>query len=155
MTKTDGGFFDILVCVDGSDKSQKALLKAISMSEKFGSKLTILLVIEERLVDFWADTEFKPRDIKSQVSLKKDSRIYKKSKKFLDEFAKRVPSKIKCSTKILTGDPAKVILNYEKKNKPDLIILGSRGLGGFSKLLVGSVSTKVFNHSSTSLMVIK
>ncbi len=148
-------FSKILVCVDSSKKSHKALLKAISIAEKFDSKLIILMVIEERLVDFWSETEFNAGAKRSQIHLKKDSKIYQQAQKIMDDFKKRVPVKINCKTEILTGNPGNVIVNYSKKIKPDLIVVGSRGLGGFSKLLLGSVSNKVTEHVSTSVLIIR
>jgi nucleotide-binding universal stress UspA family protein len=141
--------------VDNSKQSQKALSRAISVAEKFDSKLSILMVIEENKVNFWDDTEFKVGAERPQIHLKKESRIYRQAKKILNDLAKRVPSQINCVTEILTGDPAKVIVNYSKKKKPDVIIMGSRGLGGFSKLLLGSVSNKVVDHVSSSVLVIR
>ena len=87
--------------------------------------------------------------------LKKESKIYQQAVKILNDLAKRIPSQTNYVTDILTGDPAKVIVNYAKKKKPDLIIIGSRGLGGFKKLLLGSVSSKVVSHVSTSVLVIR
>ncbi|MDX1596932.1 MAG: universal stress protein [Nitrosopumilaceae archaeon] len=147
-------FSDILVCVDSSNKSQKALIKAIAIAEKFDSSLTILMVIEEGIVDFWSDTEFSSEN-KNQIKLKKDSQIYQQAKKIMNDFKKRIPSKVKCKTEILTGDPARVIINYSKRKKPDIIVIGSRGLGGFSKLLLGSVSSKVSEHTSTSVLIVR
>jgi len=40
------------------------------------------------------------------------------------------------------GDPASVILEVADKEKPDLLVMGSRGLGGIQRLLTGSVSQK-------------
>ena len=147
-------FSNILVCVDSSKKSHKALIKAISIAEKFNSDLIILMVIEESLVDFWSETEFNA-STRSQIHLKKDSKIYQQAQKIMDDFKKRVPSKVNCTTEILTGSPAKVIINYAKKIKPDVIVVGSRGLGGFSKLLLGSVSSKVAEHTSTSVLIVR
>ena len=155
MKKVISVFSKILVCIDGSKKSQKALSKAISIAEKFDSKLMLLLVVEERQVNFWDDTEFKVGVERPQIHLKKESKIYRQAVKILNDLAKRVPSQTNCVTEILTGDPTKVIVNYAKKKKPDLIIIGSRGLGGFNKLLLGSVSSKVVDHVSTSVLVIR
>ena len=118
-------FSKILVCIDGSKKSQKALSKAISIAKKFDSKLTLLLVVEERLVDFWDDTEFKVDIERPQIHLKKESKIYQQAVKILNDLAKRIPSQTNYVTDILTGDPAKVSVNYAKKKKPDFIIIGS------------------------------
>jgi nucleotide-binding universal stress UspA family protein len=155
MVKINSGFSNILVCVDNSKQSQKALSRAISVAEKFDSKLSILMVVGESLVNFWDDTEFKVGAENSQIHLKKESTIYQQAEKIINDLAKRVPSQINCVTEILTGDPAKVIVNYSKKKKPDVIIIGSRGLGGFSKLLLGSVSNKVVDHVSSSVLVIR
>ena len=155
MVKINSGFSSILVCVDNSKQSQKALSRAISVAEKFDSKLSILMVVEESKVNFWDDTEFKVDAKRSQIHLKKESKIYQQAEKILNDLAKRVPSQINCVTEILTGDPAKVIVNYSKKKKPDVIIIGSRDLGGFSKLLLGSVSNKVVDHVSSSVLVIR
>jgi nucleotide-binding universal stress UspA family protein len=155
MVKINSGFSSILVCVDNSKQSQKALSRAISVAEKFDSKLSILMVVEESKVNFWDDTEFKVGAERPQIHLKKESKIYQQAEKILNDLTKRVPSQINCVTEILTGDPAKVIVNYSKKKKPDVIIMGSRGLGGFSKLLLGSVSNKVVDHVSSSVLVIR
>lgn len=155
MVKINSGFSNILVCVDNSKQSQKALSRAISVAEKFDSKLSILMVVGESLVNFWDDTELKVGVENLQIHLKKESTIYQQAEKILNDLAKRVPSQINCVTEILTGDPAKVIVNYSKKKKPDVIIIGSRGLGGFSKLLLGSVSNKVVDHVSSSVLVIR
>ena len=148
-------FSSILVCVDNSKQSQKALSKAISIAEKFDSTLQILMVIEENKIDFWDDTEFKTGTPRPQIHLKKESRIFQQSKKILNDLTKRVPANIKCKTEILTGQPANVIINYSKKKKPSLIVLGTRGLGGFSKLLLGSVASKVSEHAKTSVLIIR
>jgi nucleotide-binding universal stress UspA family protein len=155
MVKINSRFSSILVCVDNSKQSQKALSRAISVAEKFDSKLSMLMVIEESQVDFWNDTEYKVGAERPQIHLKKESKIFQQSKKILNDLAKRVPSDINCVTEILTGDPAKVIVNYSKKKKPDVIIMGARGLGGFSKLLLGSVSRKVLDHVSSSVLVVR
>ncbi len=47
------------------------------------------------------------------------------------------------------------ILDVAKREKPDLIILGSRGLSGFKGMLLGSVSNKVVQHATCPVLVIK
>jgi nucleotide-binding universal stress UspA family protein len=155
MVKRNSGFSSILVCVDNSKQSQKALSRAISVAEKFNSKLSILMVIDERQVNFWDDTEYEVGAERPQIHLKKESKIYQQAEKILNDLAKRAPSQINCVTEILVGDPARVIVNYSKKKKPDVVILGARGLGGFSKLLLGSVSSKVSDHVSSSVLIIR
>jgi nucleotide-binding universal stress UspA family protein len=49
------------------------------------------------------------------------------------------------------GDPASVILEVADKEKPDLLVMGSRGLGGIQRLLTGSVSQKVCNSAGCTV----
>lgn len=148
------GFSNILVCVDNSKQSQKALQVGNVLAEKLNSRITLLLVIEESKVDFWDDTEFKAETKRPQVHLKHNSRIYKKAQKILNELTNRVPPQIKCKLVVKVGDPAEEILKISR-NKIDLIVIGSRGLGGFAKLLQGSVSNKVSNHARCSVLIVR
>ena len=54
-----------------------------------------------------------------------------------------------------TASVAESLLLESKKIKPDLIVMGSRGLGGFKSLLLGSVSNAVVTHSTIPVLIIK
>lgn len=56
---------------------------------------------------------------------------------------------------IKEGDPARSILDLAKEENADLIVMGSRGLGGLKGLLVGSVSHKVSQLSTCSVITVK
>ena len=58
-------------------------------------------------------------------------------------------------TLLLQGNPASIILDYSKKEKFDLLIMGSRGLGKFKELILGSVSGKIVHHSPCAVMLIR
>ena len=45
------------------------------------------------------------------------------------------------------GDPADMITSAAERNNVDMIVMGSRGLGGFSRTIMGNVSTKVCNRA--------
>lgn len=55
----------------------------------------------------------------------------------------------------LVGKAAKVLVEYANTNDIDLIIIGNRGIGGFQKLVMGSVSEKVSNHAKCSVYIVK
>jgi len=153
MTKND--FSKILVCVDGSKYSDLALSKAISLSEKYNSKLFLVNVIDEHLIDFWNETEYAVGTKRPQTHLKKDSKIMLETEKMLKRYSKKIPQTIDYSEKILVGDISNEIVNYANKTKIDLIIVGVRGLGKFKKLLLGSISSKISDYSSCSVLIIK
>ena len=56
---------------------------------------------------------------------------------------------------IIKGTPEEVILNYAKEKGVDLIVMGTRGLGGFKKLLLGSVSNGVVSHAPCSVLIVR
>jgi nucleotide-binding universal stress UspA family protein len=58
-------------------------------------------------------------------------------------------------TFLLQGNPASAILDYIKKEKFDLVIMGSRGLGKFKELILGSVSSKIVHHSPCAVLLIR
>ena len=53
------------------------------------------------------------------------------------------------------GSPAEEIVNVAEDRGCSLIIVGNRGLGAFSRTLLGSVSNKVINASKISVLVVK
>ncbi len=53
------------------------------------------------------------------------------------------------------GEPANEILEFAKESNVDYIVMGSRGLSGIKKFLMGSVSTRVMEHSHCSVMIVK
>lgn len=62
---------------------------------------------------------------------------------------------LEVNSEVIAGDPANVILGYSDKNNFDKIIIGSRGLGGFKGMLMGSVSNKVVSMAKIPVTVIK
>lgn len=53
------------------------------------------------------------------------------------------------------GDPADVIIRVAEEKDAELIVVGSRGLTGLQRFLLGSVSSKLSHHAPTSLMVVR
>lgn len=62
-----------------------------------------------------------------------------------------------CSSEveIVTGDPAEEIVRLAKIHKADLIVLGSRGLTGMKRILLGSVSSQIVEDAPCSVLVVK
>jgi nucleotide-binding universal stress UspA family protein len=58
-------------------------------------------------------------------------------------------------TELQEGDPASVILELSKRDRYDTIVIGTRGLGRFKGLILGSVSSKVVYHSACSILLVR
>jgi nucleotide-binding universal stress UspA family protein len=138
----------ILVPIDGSENSVRALKHALLLSSKLKSKLTILYVLEvppfvyvqsQKLVDsVMASLEKQAKDILDMAE--------KQAKEFDVEY----------ETLLLKGDnPSSVIIDYIKKKDFGIIVIGSRGHGKFKTTLLGSVSNNVLHHSKNPVFIIK
>ncbi len=60
---------------------------------------------------------------------------------------------LEVSSEILTGSPKRVIIEAAEAWGADLIVVGSRGLGGWSRFLLGSVSLAVASHARCSVLI--
>lgn len=59
------------------------------------------------------------------------------------------------TTEVLSGHPSQSILDYVQTSKPDLVVMGSRGLAGNERLQLGSVSESVVKYAPCSVLVVK
>ena len=140
-------FTKILVPVDGSDNSYRALEDALVLSEKLGSNISVVNVMEQVPITH----------IESEKLLSELLEAYKKeNQEILSKCSDIARQKgIAIKTVLLQGNPAPVILDYSKKENFDLVIMGSRGMGKFKELIIGSVSSKIVHHSPCAIMIIR
>lgn len=62
---------------------------------------------------------------------------------------------LKISKEIIQGSPRQVIVDEAEKWSADLIVMGSRGLGAWNRLLLGSVSSGVVHHAKCSVEIVR
>lgn len=62
---------------------------------------------------------------------------------------------LRAQERVLQGDPREALLEEAKKERADLIVVGSHGRTGIDKLLMGSVATHVVTHSPCSVLVVR
>src|SRR5262245_47405013 len=124
-------FSKILVPVDGSENSFRALDRALFLAKVAGSRVTAMQVIENPPTVY----------IESQKLLDNIMAKYRtESAKVLDkckQFAEK--NGVTIETVIAEGDPAANITGYAHKDGFDIIVIGSRGLGQFKEVVLGSV----------------
>lgn len=140
-------FTNVLVPVDGSDNSYRALDAALLLSQKLGSNITVVNVMEQVPITH----------IESEKLLSELLEAYRKeNQEILSKCSKIASEKgISIKTLLLQGNPASVILDYCKKENFDLVIMGSRGLGKFKQLILGSVSNKIVHHCQCAVLLIR
>ena len=62
---------------------------------------------------------------------------------------------VKVESVLMRGDAASNIIDFSKKGSYDAIIMGWRGMGRLSQLVLGSTSNKVLNHSECTTVIVK
>ncbi len=141
-------FSKILVPVDGSDNSLRALDNAISLAKITGAtRLTAMHVIENPPTVY----------VESQKLLNDLLAKYRaESAKVLDRCKQKADEAgVKLDTVIAEGDAASNITGYAHREGFDLIVIGSRGLGGFKEMVLGGVSNKVLHRAKCAVLVVK
>ena len=147
----------ILVPYDGSKHSKKALNEVLEIARKFGSEVYLISVAEVSEV----------RAPGSLLGVMQSRKMKKLSSKLLEAVIRRTDLMLQKEMKVfrkngidayyhvLTGSIANSILNFAKKYQIDLIIIGSRGLSGISRIMtLGSVSRKVSEEADCPVMII-
>ena len=134
----------ILVPIDGSKNSLRGLDSAIYLARQ--CKATITGVYIHHMPTAYA---IHPLGF---LGLKES----KKVKKLLDDAKTRAAKKgIAFSSKTITGVPGYDIVNFARKKKFDLIVIGARGLGSVKEVFLGSVSNYVVHKSKIPVVVVK
>lgn len=140
----------ILIAADESDYSYNAIkimLNFINLKNSSVEVLTVMTGAESLPIEIRSDKEWLEKSLISQKNIAIE--ILEKSKKILEK-NNIIPEKLI----FLEGDPAEEILNYAAKNPKNLIVMGSHGRGGFSEFLLGSVSKRVLDNSTGSVLIV-
>jgi len=137
------GFERLLVATDGSRFSKAAVEEAIKIASVCSSTLYAVLVIEVTAeIEMW--------DSQSADKLEKDMRNYLDGIK-----AKAARAGVKCEVILHLGDePYKDIVSEAKKRKVNTIVMGSHGRTGLTRLLMGSVVSRVIGHAPCKVLVV-
>jgi Universal stress protein UspA and related nucleotide-binding proteins len=141
-------FKRIVVAYDGSDHAIKALSTAIELAKAFNSKLDVVEVVDTAALLGMGFAPI-PSEVIAQIYNKAQNDVEQAKKKAQEAGVKDVTSQV------LEGDPATSIIEYASRNGADLVVMGSRGLSTFKRLILGSVSSKVVQESRVPVLVVK
>jgi len=137
----------ILVGVDLSDCSSAALRLAVDLAAKFGAELTVLHAV----VPTAGPRHPLSRAVEVPAPPQRFSAIENDLVQFVRGIIGRAPMP---EYRIVEGDPSEAILFAEAYERADLIILGTRGLGGSSRLTLGSVAERILRRASVPVLTI-
>ena len=143
----------ILAATDGSPASNRALALATQLAIQNDASLHLLHVVRKMQV---------PPELKRMAEVENIDRARSSALEFVadrilsiaEQRATKTGAKV-VRTATASGDPATGIIKHAKKNKIDLIVMGTRGLGGVKGLLLGSVSRKLLNTCEINCLIVR
>lgn len=137
----------ILVTLDGSEFSERALPYAIEVAEKFSAELEMIWVLQPAIVmsDFGATTYENLFYMEE-----KEATNYLRTRQ--DELQQRG---LRVYYKLLQGSVADVIISQANTDNIDLIVMSTHGRSGFSRWIYGSVATKVLQHAPCPVFLVR
>lgn len=145
----EGSLFKrILIATDGSENAERAASYGINIAKAIGAEVHALYVISTkhavttRTVMGWSEAFEEYLADEGEVAVENVRKL-----------GEQVGVKVKPAYS--KGIPADKILEYADENNIDLIVMGTHGLTGIKKFLIGSVAENVVRHSKVPVMVIR
>jgi nucleotide-binding universal stress UspA family protein len=135
----------VLVATDGSEQSMKAVQKALEMAQKEGAQVTLMSVAYFSKDDF----DDMPPNIQDKLEAQAAAALNKAKSVFE---AQKIPVEAVLEAGVV---PANNILKRAQEGNYDLILIGSAGLTGIKRALMGSTAAKVVAQAPCSVMVIR
>jgi len=151
-------FKRILVALDGSEHADKALDFALDLAEKYYAEIVLLSVIPSAIVPMgsYPNMSMEPfSPVIIDTYLKELKSYHERVLSHALKKAKKTKPSLEVSTKLAEGRPSDRIVETVKEGNFDLIVMGSRGLGGISEFFLGSVSHRVVNHVPCPVLIVK
>jgi Universal stress protein UspA and related nucleotide-binding proteins len=144
----------ILLAIDGSTYSNAAIQSVARRPWPNNTKIKVVMAVEMPSVigmepwatspEYFEQLEIAIRDAAKEVI---DGAL---------QTLKENPDKtLKVDSEIIQGPPRQVIVEEAERWNADLIVMGSRGLGAWNRLLLGSVSSGVIHHAKCSVEIVR
>ena len=139
----------ILIPTDGSEYTKTATMHGLALAKSTGAEVTALFVIDDDIYTnkFWGPTTHTTSNDLTQVLETEGN----KAVDFVQSEGEKIG--VKVVTKIERGSPASII--SEDSRMFDLIVMGTLGRTGVSKLLLGSVADKVIRLAECPVLVVR
>jgi nucleotide-binding universal stress UspA family protein len=146
-------FTNILIAVDGSKDSERAVAEAVDLATATGASLTALAAFPDIAPWVYVGGYGAVLPPAGLEDLHEQSR--REHERMLDELLGRLAGDLDVDKIIVQGTAAAAILEQAKQGRHDLIVMGSRGRGELRSLLLGSVSHHVLQASPIPVLVVR
>lgn len=141
-------FQRILIPIDGSQLSLEAARRGVYIAKKLESKVVFLYVIDVRLIETSSLTGTDPSILKARLRIA--------AERYLNEATKLAEEEnITFQNRIREGLPAEDILKEIEDEGIDLVIMGSKGMSGAHRVIIGSTAEEVVRWSPCPVLIVK
>jgi nucleotide-binding universal stress UspA family protein len=141
-------FTSIVVGVDRSEHSKVALTQAVDIARTQHAALTV--VVAYTTVMPWGPVAPLPQSAVDEFV----AGVQADAKAIADEARAAIPSEVKADVLVVDQSPADAIIAQVEAGHHDLVVVGSRGRGDASSILLGSVSHAVLHHSRVPVLIV-
>lgn len=145
---------NILMPVDGSELSEKAVKECIGLVKSTSAKVTAFHVVSHFQLHYRLHA---PGNLHKKIEKEHEEEARQLAVKMVTRVAESVKSEgIDCEGMVVIGDhPYEEIIGNAEKRKCDLIIMASHGRRGLDAVLLGSETVKVLTHSKIPVLVVR
>ena len=149
----------ILVAFDGSEASKHALDQAVSIADMMQAEVHIISVVPRVMMPVFPDEGFGAAPVTAAQDMsdyqERMKTVYGKSLEEAEQDIKNHYPKLVLETKLMEGRPSATIVDEAENNDMDLIVIGSRGLGGITGWILGSTSRNIVENCTKPILVVK
>ncbi|RRV69014.1 universal stress protein [Stutzerimonas stutzeri] len=140
----------LLVAYDGSDNSKRALQYVVDLARDTGMALQVHVVNVQHEPIIYGEY------VTSAMIDELNNSLMAKSRSVLDEAAAMLQAGgLTCKTHTQLGNVAEQINDAVKRLGCDTVVMGTRGLGSFTGLVLGSVANRVIHEVSVPVLLVK
>ena len=138
---------NILVPVDFSEVSARALMVALNFAGVMDAEITVMHAVSMSAVSLPVDgmPVYNDEMIEEQMEA---------ARKQLDDFVQKHIGAAKVSQTVCFGEPTSEVNNYAEEHNVDLIVMGTHGRTGLLHLLMGSVAESVLRHARMPVLCV-
>ncbi len=139
----------ILLPVDGSEQSRKAVHCAVELAENTGASVDLVHVLptELALYGFIAEGTCPNLD---QIEKKWEDR----GRQILEKMAKEPHGNVRVTTRLEKGYASDIILRLARSGQYKMIVMGSKGAGWLKRVIYGSICSDVVEHAACPVLVV-
>jgi nucleotide-binding universal stress UspA family protein len=137
----------VLMAYDGTPPAETALAEAVEIQKATHAKLTVICVIP--ILTPGSGIALPPGETIT-ATIEGARKMLEATK---SDLVKKGVTTVE--TVLLEGDPVDQVVEYADQHRPDLIVVGSRGLSEAGRFFLGSVSDGILHHARGSVLVVK